>query len=66
LSNFCILTKERFYHFGASENNRNAILEAIVLNYESPIPVLEKAMQQLAIFEERARYTPLALTNHSA
>lgn len=65
-SNFYILTKEHFYHVGASENNRNAMLEAIVLNYEPPIPVVEKAMQQLAIFEERARYTPLALTNHSA
>ena len=57
-----ILTKEHFYHVGASENNRNAMLEAIVLNYEPPAPVVEKSMQQLVIFEERARYTTLALT----
>jgi DNA adenine methylase len=32
---FTILTKEHFYHVGASEDNRNAMLEAIVLNYPS-------------------------------
>jgi DNA adenine methylase len=33
--NFYLLTKEHFYHLGAKENNRNAILEALVLNYET-------------------------------
>ncbi len=30
---FHISTREHFYHVGASEENRNAVLEAIVLNY---------------------------------
>lgn len=30
---FTILTREHFYHVGASEANRNAMLEAIALNY---------------------------------
>ena len=28
-----ILTKEHSYHLGATENNRNAITEALILNY---------------------------------
>lgn len=32
-SAFKILTREHFYHVGASEDNRNPMLEAIVLNY---------------------------------
>ena len=28
-----ILTKEHFYHLGATENNRNAMTEALILNY---------------------------------
>ncbi len=39
------------------------MLEAIVLNYEPPVPEVGKSMQQLAIFEERARYITLALIN---
>lgn len=30
---FTVLTREHFYHVGASEDNRNPMLEAIVLNY---------------------------------
>lgn len=32
---FTVFTREHFYHVGASENNRSAVLEAIVLNYKS-------------------------------
>ena len=32
-NSFEVITKEHFYHVGASENNRNPMLEAIVLNY---------------------------------
>jgi DNA adenine methylase len=35
-SDFRILTREHFYHVGANEDNRNPMLEAIVLNYEPP------------------------------
>lgn len=34
-SKFHILTKEHFYHVGAAENNRNSMLEAFVMNFES-------------------------------
>jgi DNA adenine methylase len=33
-SKFNILTKEHFYHVGAKEDNRNAITEALVMNFE--------------------------------
>jgi DNA adenine methylase len=32
-----ILTKEHFYHVGASEKNRNAMLEALIINYDTGI-----------------------------
>ncbi len=55
-SDFYLLTKEHFYHIGANESNRNAMLEALVMNYEPPAPVIEKSVEQLTLFEERARY----------
>ncbi|RMI09713.1 MAG: Dam family site-specific DNA-(adenine-N6)-methyltransferase [Calditrichaeota bacterium] len=55
-NDFHILTKEHFYHIGAKEENRNSMLEALVLNYEPPAPVIEKSYRQLALFEERAKY----------
>ena len=33
-SKFNILTKEHFYHVGAKEDNRNAMIEALVMNFE--------------------------------
>ena len=36
-SDYNILTREHFYHIGAKEVNRNPMLEAIVLNYETAI-----------------------------
>lgn len=32
-NSFTVLTREHFYHVGASEKNRNPMLEAIVMNY---------------------------------
>ena len=46
--NFLVMTREHFYHVGASEENRNPMLEAIVLNYtpskhqSSQLVLLEK------------------------
>lgn len=48
---FTILTREHFYHVGASEANRNPMLEAIVLNYNPMIPVEVKVEKQLALME---------------
>jgi DNA adenine methylase len=49
---FTILTREHFYHVGASEKNRNPMLEAIVLNYNPLIPVALEPEKQLALFEK--------------
>ena len=52
-SDFQIITREHFYHVGASEENRKPMLEALVMNYEpgnisdeTNVPV------QLAMFEK--------------
>jgi DNA adenine methylase len=67
---FTILTREHFYHVGASEKNRNPMLEAIVLNYhassrpQSPAPSLpyesiESGMSlQLRLFERSQAEIP--------
>jgi len=49
---FTIMTREHFYHVGASEANRNPMLEAIVLNYNPLVPVELEAEKQLALFEK--------------
>jgi DNA adenine methylase len=49
---FTILTREHFYHVGASEKNRNPMLEAIVLNYNPLTPVSLEMEKQLVLFEK--------------
>jgi len=49
---FTILTREHFYHVGASEKNRNPMLEAIVLNYNPLIPVTLESEKQLVLLEK--------------
>lgn len=49
---FTILTREHFYHVGASEKNRNPMLEAIVLNYNPLTPVEIQLEKQMALFEK--------------
>ena len=51
-SEFTVLTREHFYHVGASEKNRNPMLEAIVLNYNPMIPVRIDSEKQMALFED--------------
>lgn len=61
-NHFWILTKEHFYHVGASEANRSPMLEAIVLNYPSvhlQKPYERKSseeMQQLRLLENQSIY----------
>jgi DNA adenine methylase len=51
---FDLLTKEHFYHIGGSENNRNAMLEALVLNYK-PFKIKEqKNKVQYSLFHNHA------------
>ncbi|NJL58785.1 MAG: Dam family site-specific DNA-(adenine-N6)-methyltransferase [Desulfobacteraceae bacterium] len=52
-SKFNILTKEHFYHVGAKEDNRNAMTEALVMNFE-PKQIVEEASvksKQSLLFE---------------
>lgn len=35
-SKFNLLTREHFYHLGGSANNRNSMLEALILNHKAP------------------------------
>ncbi|WP_069470861.1 DNA adenine methylase [Candidatus Marithrix sp. Canyon 246] len=43
---FHILTREHFYHVGASEKNRNPMIEAIVTNYDTSIYKQKEAEKQ--------------------
>ncbi len=53
---FFVFTREHFYHVGASEKNRNPMLEAIVLNYD-PEPKAESIpATQMAFFEHQGKY----------
>ena len=36
-SEFNVITREHYYHVGASESNRKPMLEALITNFESPI-----------------------------
>jgi DNA adenine methylase len=42
-SEFHVITKEHFYHVGAKEDNRNAMLEALVMNFKPIIQELKLA-----------------------
>lgn len=57
-SKFYMLTRDHFYHVGASEKNRNSMTEALVTNfepllYEFPAEVAE----QLVLLEPGVSYT---------
>lgn len=55
---FFLLTHEHFYFAGAKEENRNSVVEALVLNYEPPLkmPVdAKKEMAQIYLFPEARR-----------
>ncbi|MBN2115440.1 MAG: Dam family site-specific DNA-(adenine-N6)-methyltransferase [Anaerolineales bacterium] len=52
---FTILTREHFYHVGASEKNRNSMLEAIVLNYNPLTPIDLQNEKQLTLLERKQR-----------
>ena len=47
---FNILTKEHFYHLGGSENNRNSMLEALILNHKAPKIEDRKVFMQGLLF----------------
>ncbi|GHT41819.1 hypothetical protein FACS189443_4090 [Planctomycetales bacterium] len=43
-NSFNVVTKEHFYHVGAKETNRSAMLEAVVMNFEPKMKPIEKSM----------------------
>lgn len=47
---FNLLTKEHFYHLGGSENNRNSMLEALILNHKPP-KIQNKVLKVQNLFE---------------
>ena len=53
---FAILTREHFYHVGASEANRSPMIEAIIANYQLRPIISEHKAEQLALFEKRTAY----------
>ena len=52
---FAILTREHFYHVGANEENRNPMLEAIVLNYNPLTPIDLQTEKQLSLLENKPK-----------
>ena len=57
-SKFNILTRAHFYHVGASESNRNPMIEAIITNYDTaPHEYREKQQEQLMLLEKQAPYS---------
>ena len=61
-SHYNILTREHFYHIGAKEDNRNPMLEALVMNYEvllDDAPNTE--MTQGRLLDQTAWYYPRRL-----
>jgi DNA adenine methylase len=57
-SHFYILIKSHFYHVGGSEENRNSMNEALVMNYK-PLyqeEILTETPEQLVLFEPKSTY----------
>ncbi|KIM09445.1 MAG: DNA adenine methylase [Sulfurovum sp. PC08-66] len=50
---FTILTKEHFYHLGGSEENRNAMLEALILNHQPPQIKAKILYKQPSLFDNQ-------------
>jgi DNA adenine methylase len=49
-NSFHVITKEHFYHVGAKESNRNAILEALVMNFVPSKKMERRRSLQPALF----------------
>lgn len=59
---FNILTKTHFYHLGASEKNRNSMLEALVLNFSPPKIKSKKILETKSLFEELNKSASLQMS----
>ena len=47
---FHLVTQEHFYHVGAKESNRNAMLEALVMNFPPPAKTIERNEHRTTLF----------------
>ncbi len=56
---FNLLTKEHFYHLGGTQNNRNSMLEALILNYKAPHIKDKIHKKQLSLFDNELMHTGL-------
>jgi len=56
---FNLLTKEHFYHLGGTQNNRNSMLEALILNYKAPHIKDKIHKKQLSLFDNELMHTSL-------
>lgn len=56
---FNLLTKEHFYHLGGTQNNRNSMLEALILNYKAPHIKDKIHKKQLSLFDNELMHTRL-------
>lgn len=57
---FYVITQEHFYHLGGREENRNPVLEALVMNYVPPIQIQRAkstdTLRQNLLFEKKSKY----------
>ncbi len=57
---YYLLTREHFYHVGGKEKNRNAMLEALVTNFQAVFTLQERTKPvQLTLCEEQESYQNL-------
>lgn len=65
-SQFHIITKEHFYHVGAKEDNRNSMIEALVMNFVPKCTKVVKAVaqQQQSIFDYTHKTDRLDTVQH--
>lgn len=65
-SGFTTLTREHFYHVGGKEENRNPMLEALVMNFEPEAAVVgfrsHRESEQLVLMDKPIEYRTTSVT----
>lgn len=59
---FNVLIKEHFYHLGGNEQNRNSMIEALVLNFTPATPKPKKILKVASLFDNIDERTSLNAT----
>ncbi len=55
-SEYCVLTREHFYHVGGKEKNRNPVIEALVTNFNAISTERKESQTQYTLLEPAAQY----------